>query len=41
MSEDTRLGALAELRCHGVRLVDNDHADDGATLETGGLAAAA
>jgi len=37
MSVNTRLHAVAELRCHGVKLAVHDHADDGATVVTGGL----
>ena len=38
---DGWLDALAELRCHGVKLIVHDRADDGATVETGGRLSAA
>jgi len=38
---DTLLDTLAELHWHGVRLVIHGHADDGTTVEAGGLLAAA
>jgi DNA invertase Pin-like site-specific DNA recombinase len=36
-SVETLLETLAELHRHGVKVVIHDHADDGATVETGGL----